>query len=275
MSWFSGDEHQPFECGDGAHAVLLIHGFMGTPAEMRPLGTLLAHAGYRAYGMLQPGFGPDIPWLRSLSSEQWINAALASYDQIAADHESVSVLGFSMGGAVALQIAVRKSVPRLALIAPLWRVLAADRRRYLLPIARHIIGEVRPFADLDFDDPEARQLVAQAIPGLDPNDRELIEQVASQAALPLSAIDELRQLAAMSDSTARQIQVPTLVLQGTDDESVRPEDTRRLIASFTGPVEYAQVRGPHMLVDCELPSWPAVRGHISRFFAPSFGEESA
>lgn len=272
MSWFSGEEHQPFVFGDGAHAVLLIHGFMGTPAEMRPLGKLLAHAGYQAYGMLQPGFGPDVPWLGSLSSDQWIDAAMAIYDEIAAEHENVSLLGFSMGGAVALQIAARRPIPRLALIAPLWRVLSGDPRRHLVPIARHVVREVRPFADMDFDDPEVREVIARSIPGLDPNDRELIERVANEAALPLAAIDELRQLAAMSDSAARQIQVPTLILQGTEDETVRAKDTRELVKNFSGPLQFVQIEGPHLIVDRELPSWSAVREHVTRFFAPSFGE---
>ena len=32
---YSGPEHQPFEFGDGPNGALLIHGFPGTPAEMR------------------------------------------------------------------------------------------------------------------------------------------------------------------------------------------------------------------------------------------------
>ncbi|MFA6032646.1 MAG: carboxylesterase, partial [Myxococcota bacterium] len=37
----------PFEIGTGRRGVLLVHGFTGTPFEMRPLGDGLAAAGYR------------------------------------------------------------------------------------------------------------------------------------------------------------------------------------------------------------------------------------
>ena len=57
---FQGDEHQPFHWNGGQPAALLVHGFPGTPAEMRPLGTALHQAGWTVYGPLLPGFGPDI-----------------------------------------------------------------------------------------------------------------------------------------------------------------------------------------------------------------------
>ena len=44
---YSGPEHQRFQLGEGANGALLIHGFPGTPAEMRTLvlATLAVFAG--------------------------------------------------------------------------------------------------------------------------------------------------------------------------------------------------------------------------------------
>jgi len=55
--FFLSTNHQPSNSRPGA---LLIHGFPGTPAEMRPLGTWLHDQGWAAKGILLPGFGPDI-----------------------------------------------------------------------------------------------------------------------------------------------------------------------------------------------------------------------
>jgi esterase/lipase len=53
-------EHQLFTLEHGAHspAVLLIHGFPGSPAKMRPLAAAIYEAGWMACEMLLPGFGP-------------------------------------------------------------------------------------------------------------------------------------------------------------------------------------------------------------------------
>jgi len=38
---YNTPEHQPFTLGDGSAVALLIHGFPGTPAEVRPLAEAL------------------------------------------------------------------------------------------------------------------------------------------------------------------------------------------------------------------------------------------
>jgi alpha-beta hydrolase superfamily lysophospholipase len=53
---FQGPEHLPFLWPGGQPAALLVHGFPGTPAEMRPLGEALHQAGWTAQGILLPGF---------------------------------------------------------------------------------------------------------------------------------------------------------------------------------------------------------------------------
>jgi esterase/lipase len=44
--------NRSFVWTEGDHAVLLIHGFPGTPAEMLPLGTVLREAGWTVHGMI-------------------------------------------------------------------------------------------------------------------------------------------------------------------------------------------------------------------------------
>src|ERR687897_858523 len=79
VSFYAGPEHAPFAIGDGARRALLIHGFPGTPAEMRPLGALLAGAGYRATAILLPGMGTDIVRLAAMRESTWLDAGRAAW----------------------------------------------------------------------------------------------------------------------------------------------------------------------------------------------------
>ncbi len=61
LALFQGEEHQPFHWVAGPPAALLVHGFPGTPAELRPLGQALYEAGWTVSAPLLPGFGPRSP----------------------------------------------------------------------------------------------------------------------------------------------------------------------------------------------------------------------
>ena len=58
-----GPEHETFTLPGGRPAALLLHGFLGTPAEMRGLGEALHEQGWTVYAPLLPGFGSDIETL--------------------------------------------------------------------------------------------------------------------------------------------------------------------------------------------------------------------
>lgn len=56
---YNTPEHRPFTLGEGAGAALLIHGFPGTPAEVRPLAQALSERGWKVRAPLLPGFGTE------------------------------------------------------------------------------------------------------------------------------------------------------------------------------------------------------------------------
>jgi len=66
---FQGEQHADFliECGEPA--ALLIHGFPGTPAEMRPLAPLLNSARSPTRGLLLPAFRAHIDSLFQRKSQ--------------------------------------------------------------------------------------------------------------------------------------------------------------------------------------------------------------
>src|SRR3954470_20421448 len=95
-------DHREFDFGEGSSRALLIHGFLGSPRDMRPLAEALNAAGVAARGVLLPGFGPDIARLSRVQAEEWLDAARKAWHDVRRGAERATLVGFSMGGAVAL-----------------------------------------------------------------------------------------------------------------------------------------------------------------------------
>jgi carboxylesterase len=244
---YQNPEHQPFQFGEGPGGVLLIHGFPGTPAEVRGIGQALAANGWHARGPLLPGFGPDIVNLAEKRREEWLEAVGAEWGALLADHDPCVLIGFSMGGALTLHLAQRFPPDRLVLIAPFWRLPGLLPR--LVPVLKLVMPEMRPFKDADFDAPEVQAGFQRLLPDVELDDPEVRGYLQEEITLPLSVIDEVFRLGAEAHRLAKAVSVPTLVIQGRNDQMVRPELTRKLVERLgDGQVIYREIGGPHELI---------------------------
>jgi esterase/lipase len=87
---------------ESASAVLLIHGFLAGPAEMRSLGERLHAQGHHVLGVRLKGHGTS-PWdLRSRNWQDWLASVTRGFNIIKAFSQSVHIVGFSTGGLLAL-----------------------------------------------------------------------------------------------------------------------------------------------------------------------------
>ena len=88
--------------------IVLVHGFLASPAEVRGFGDKLAERGYRVIGIRLKGHGTS-PWdLRDRSWEDWLDSVARGYRIMASLSEGVALVGFSTGGALALRLAADK-----------------------------------------------------------------------------------------------------------------------------------------------------------------------
>lgn len=269
--WFAGPEHASFELGpDGPRAgALLLHGFPGTPAELRPLGEALSSAGVRAQAPLLPGFGPAMEHLGDLGAREWLASAAEAWRDMQERHVRSVLVGYSMGGALALRLAASEPPERLILVAPLWRLLGpAWPLGTLLPIVQRLIPS---FGLLDhgsaLDNPELRQFFARAAPDLDLDRPEVRAELRRRVRLHTATLTQLWRLGMGSGSAARVVRVPTLILQGRADRVVRAQDTRDLARRFGGPVQVCELEAGHLLLDSSGPEWAVVRELILSFVA--------
>ena len=71
---FSHPNAQPFLLEAGENALLLIHGFTGSPSHMRTVGDAVHAAGFTARGILLPGHGKTIDEMAKSNDRQWHEA---------------------------------------------------------------------------------------------------------------------------------------------------------------------------------------------------------
>lgn len=258
--FYRDPEHEPFQIERGPARALLIHGFMGTPRDMRPLAGALADAGVSTHGMLLPGFGREIERLPRVRAREWTNAALAAWEALQPAAERTTLVGFSMGGAVALQVAALTPHPpdQLILIAPHWKI--ADPRGKLLPIAKYVMPRFKPFGPLDFDNPDTRRMVAELVPGADLDDPAIRHRFRDAASIPTHALDELRRIGFAAFAMAPRIHSETTIVQGMQDRTTLPTFSRRLADRMGATM--IEVPGDHIIVDPSRAAWSTIREAI-------------
>jgi carboxylesterase len=265
VDWFAGAEHDPFSMPGLSGGALMLHGFMGTPKELRPIAEELNSLGMHVNVPLLPGFGKTIESLDNVTRSTWIAAAEVEWRRLHARGMSDVLVGYSMGGSIAVRLAKNLPPKKLVLIAPLWKLMGGGWKLKLLPVVKHIVREIRPFAQSDFNDPNLRQFFESATPELDLEDKQSIEWLRTNVSLRTAVIDELRRLSQETDQLGRTLKTDTLILQGTDDESVFPKDTRELAATIDQRVRYVEIKGDHLLVDPSRGSWNSVVREMRSF----------
>lgn len=103
----------------GSRGVLLLHGFGDTPQTLALLARRLKKSGYSVLAPLLPGHGRTTESFAKSRASDWIEAAQGAYTGLRARNRAVSVVGLSMGGALATILAAEQhDIPSLALIAP-------------------------------------------------------------------------------------------------------------------------------------------------------------
>lgn len=243
--------------------VLILHGFTGSPAEMRPLGLGLHREGFTVHGPLQPRHGELPARLRGARYREWIDAALDGLERVA-DCEHLFLAGLSMGGLLSLYLAAlaagaNEGFPA-ARLKPLGRlrgivVLAAparvnDPRTRIVRFAKLVIPYFTP--KIDFDSPKTQAwLQEQAPPGarLDFADPAARKRLSDAARIPLDAIDQLIRLNDRVIRLLPRVTAPALFMQGRLDTTVTPDSADRLRLGVSSPDASAQwfERSGHVL----------------------------
>ncbi len=187
-----------FTLFNGADAVLLIHGFTGSPAHMLPLGRALQEAGFTVRGIRLKGHGTNLADMRAASWKDWLSEAKEAYDALENAFRSVSVVGLSMGGVLALILAEEKNPACCVTLA------APMGIRNPLSFAAPALGKIVPVL-------KKRK---RAVSGLD------TDYAVGYREIPTARIADLNLLIRMAKQGLSSVRCPLLCAQSAHDPSI-------------------------------------------------------
>jgi carboxylesterase len=198
----------------GAPAVLLLHGAGDTPQTLRYLGVALYEHGFHVYAPLLPGHGRSLADFARVRADDLIEAALGHYRELQRTHAWLGVIGLSMGGALAVQVAAEHpELPALGLVAPYLAMPATIER--LARLAR-FWGPVLPVLRS-----------ANGLSVLDPVER---ERSLAYGAFTPNALRALEAIVRRAAAALPRVMAPTLMIQSRDDNRIAATDAERAFA---------------------------------------------
>ena len=262
---FAGPEHIRLE--RGPQTALLVHGFAGTPDELRGLAESLHRAGWTVSVPLLPGFGADIATLPEREHGEWQAAVLDAGRELAADGRGPDLLvGYSLGAALSVAAANTLRPAGLVLLAPFhwpepwWLRPAEFFVRPFLPVG------FRPLRKADFSDPRLAAGIRGFMPDVDLGDPQ-VQAAMRDFRVPLSLIDQVRTAGRRMLAAAPQVTPPVLIIQGSRDTVARPAGARKLLARLPRGARYVEVDGEHDLMRPGNSAWPDVERALLDFAA--------
>lgn len=241
----------------GAPAVLLLHGAGDTPQTLRYLAAALHEHGFHVSAPLLPAHGRRIADFARVRSNDLIGAAKENYRELQRAHSWVGVIGVSMGGALAVQIAAEHSeLPALGLVAPYLAMPARIERaaRFawlwgpLVPVLRS----------------------ANGLSVLDPAER---ERSLAYGVFTPSALRALQETMRRALDALPRVTAPTLMIQSREDNRISVADAERAFSRLgshekrlqwiTGAAHVITVDYGREIVISSLVSWM-----VARAFSP-------
>jgi len=198
----------PFLLEGGPVGVLLIHGFTGSPPEMRLVGDYLHERGCTVSGPLLPGHGTTAGDMNRRRWTEWTAHAEGALADLQARCEAVFVGGLSMGSVLTLYLAAHH--PELSgVVAYSPAVWPADQLIYLTPVLKYAIRERQKSDDSDLADPEADL------------------RLWSYEENPTFAAHELLKLLRRVRRLLPRVTCPVLFIHSTRDTAIHPDSARR------------------------------------------------
>jgi carboxylesterase len=194
---------EPFYFSGSLVGCLLIHGFSGSPSEMRYMGERLAEYGWTVLGILLSGHGTNPEHMAKTRWEDWVRDAEEGVRKLRESCDTVVGIGLSMGGLLALHLATLGLIDGIvSMNAPM--VLADKRSRF--------VRLIRPFKSFIRKSKPSRLVSAQSLG----TERFVYSRISVDALISLnSAMRRVRR-------SLYKIQCPTLLMQSIKDFTVNP-----------------------------------------------------
>ncbi|XEQ94171.1 Carboxylesterase [Sporomusa carbonis] len=195
---------EPFFLPGGEKGVLLVHGFTGSPSEMRLLGEYLNNLGYTVLAPRLPGHGITPEEMAKTVWPHWYGSVEDGYHFLTGVCSNIAAVGLSMGGLLTLKLGSEYPLSKLAVLST--PIYIANKRLKLLPVYRMFTNYVSK---------QRRRL---------PETGQLYS--VSYDVTPLNSLASLLELIKHVDKLLPAITIPALVIQSKKEHTVKPESAQ-------------------------------------------------
>lgn len=199
--------------------ILLVHGFLSSPAELSQYGEHIHQQGFNVLGVRLSGHGTSPYDLNNRNWEEWLDSVRRSHEILSAFADEIIIVGFSAGGALALLFASEKPKKLNAVISVCAALEIQDKGIHLAPYMNGINKLASYFPKVD----GVMNYKTSSTTHGDTNYR----------SIPIRALTELKKMMKATRRKLSVIKVPVLVIQSDKDSVVDPDSANIIMAGLS------------------------------------------
>lgn len=194
----------PIYIKKGKTGVLLIHGFTSSPYEYSDLAPYLAKKNITVYAPLIKGHGTSPENLATTNDKDWLDSMRKAFKKLKKECDHTYIVGTSMGGNIAIILASEFDINGLILIAP----PLVFRKERFWKASYQVMRLLKNF--------QKKRLNHKTL-------KNVKIRKGYYDKIPLNVIKFVTKIIIEAKLKLKEVDVPTLVMQSTDDVWVHHE----------------------------------------------------
>jgi carboxylesterase len=211
---------EPWSCDGNDVGVLVLHGFTGSPASVRPWGQALGAEGWTVRVPRLPGHGTTWQEMNTTRWEDWYAEADRNFRELREICGHVFVMGLSMGGTLTLGLAEQYGDRIDGIVLVNASVHTERPDRFLLPVL---------------------QLVVPGFPGISNDIAKPGQDEVAYTKIPLKAAHSLSGLWSRVKSDIAKVSQPVLLFRSAVDHVVEPSNAAFILSNVSSADVHEEV----------------------------------
>jgi esterase/lipase len=244
--------------------ILLVHGLLARPAEVRGYGEFLCKQGYVVLGPRLEGHGTSPHALRDQTWEDWYDSIFRCLQILKQHCEKIVLIGFSSGGALTLNLAAENHPEVKAVVAISVPIKFINRTFMLVPLLHGTNKLVKWVSSFEGVKPFIENVPEH--PGINYRN------------MPVRSMYELRRLIQTLDKVLPQVQIPALIIHADQDPVVAVESAKTIIEELGSENKQLKIVNANhhgILKDNSGDTWAIIDQFLKQLGAPSFNTETS
>jgi carboxylesterase len=203
---------EPWSADGNNIGILVLHGFSGSPASMKPWGQALAAEGWTVRVPRLPGHGTTWQDANLTTWHDWYGDSERNFLELKERCDKVFVMGLSVGGTISLRLAEEHgdAITGIAVVNP--AVQTTDPMRHLLPVLKYVVPSW-PGVINDINKPGQDEI------GYD--------------RLPVKAVVSLMDFWKITKADLPKVTQPLVVLHSAVDHLIDPSNSAYILANVS------------------------------------------